>query len=364
MKHLILFALLPASLAAQGAPTLTPMPVAASLQELDFRIDPRIAVERSGCLAIFNADDAVVLCVDPATGVKRAVGHKGSGPGEFQLPGPIVARPTGGVVVYDQGNARMSLLSSAWKIERSVSVPDVMIGVYQVVGDSIVGLGPPVRQGQTPTAGKPATQGQSLVAVSLRDGKGVPRFAPIKADSAGRFVDPNLKMVTPFATAILPRRAGGWYLPAPLDYLVFVLDNKGVKQMTISRVGLPPELLTAGEKSRIESQLADRLKGATAEQLKQAHAIIDPMLKRPKPQITVTAMAEDAAGRLWLATPRIRSDSTEVDVFSAVGKFLGTRRVPGNLTGLVIQGDQLFGVVEWLSGDREGMQGIVRYRIR
>ncbi|MES2306691.1 MAG: hypothetical protein V4558_14365 [Gemmatimonadota bacterium] len=364
MKRLLLLAFLPLPMQAQALPTLTPLPVAASLQELDFRIDPRIALEKSGCLAMFNADDAVVLCADMATGTTRSVGHKGSGPGEFRLAGPIVARPGGGVVAYDQANARMSLISSAWKIERSVSVPGIMLGVYQVVGDSIYGLGVPTNSNDAPVAGKPATQGQSLVAVSLTSGKSVAHFAPIAADSAGHFVDPNLKMVTPFATAVLPRRAGGWYLPAPRDHMVFVLDAKGIKRLTMSRPGMPPEFMTKAEKARVEEQLATQLKGATAEQLKAAHAIIDPLLKRPKAQITVTAIAEDGAGRLWLATPRIRSDSTEVDVFSGAGKFLGTRRIPGNVTGLLVQGDQMVGVVEWLAGDREGMQGIVRYRVR
>jgi hypothetical protein len=358
-----LLLLVPTTLAAQ-LPKLEPLPVTAELQELDFRVDPRFAVERSGCLALFNADDAVVLCIDPATGAKRTVGQKGSGPGEFRLAGPIVARPEGGVVAYDQGNARMSVISSAWKIERSVSVPTVMLGVYQVIGDSILALGPPVPSDPPKGAAPVAPQGQALLAISLRDGKSNRRFAPINADSGGHFLDPNLKMVTPFATAILPRRAGGFYLPAPRDLVVFVLDAKGVKRATISRPGMPPELMTSAEKARVEEQLAKQLKGLKPEQLKAAHEIIDPLLKRPKPQITVTAIAEDAAGRLWLTTPRIRADSTEIDLFSAAGKFLGTRRVPGNLTGLVIHGDQLFGLVEWLDGDREGMQGIVRYRIR
>ena len=364
MKFLRLLVLvLPSALAAQ-LPKLEPLPVGVALQELDFRVDPRFAVDRSGCVALFNADDAVVHCIDPTTGAKRTVGKKGSGPGEFRMAGPIVARPEGGVVAYDQGNARLSVISSAWKIERTVSVPTVMLGIYQVFGDSILALGPPVPSEQPKGAVPVAAQGQSLLAVSLRDGKSVRRFAPINADSGGHFIDPNLTMVTPFATAIVPRRTGGYYLPAPRDLLVFVLDAKGVKRSSFGRPGMPPELLTPAEKARVEEQLAGQMKGLTPEQLKAAHAIIDPLLKRPKPQITVTAVAEDAAGRLWLATPRIRRDSTEVDLFSAAGKFLGTRRVPGNLTGLVIQGDQLFGLVEWLDGDREGMQGIVRYRIR
>ena len=363
MKRLMIL-LLPVSLAAQGLPTLTPLPVAISLQELDFRIDPRIAIERSGCVAIFNADDAVVLCVDPATGAKRSVGHKGGGPGEFRLAGPIVARPEGGVVAYDQANARMSLISPAWKIERSVSVPTIMLGVYQVFGDSILALGAPDRTGQTVSPGQPAASGQALLAISLRDGKSARRFAPVKVDSGGHFVDPNLTMVTPFATAIVPRRAGGYYLPAARDHLIFLLDANGVKRGTFGRPGLPPEYLTDAEKSRVQAQLSGQFKGMTAEQLKSVHAIIDPLLKRPKAQITPTAIAEDASGRLWVGTPRVRGDSSEVDVFSAGGKFLGSRRVPGNLTGLVIRGDQLFGVVDYLSGEREGMQGIIRYRIR
>ena len=364
MKHLRLLLLLaPAALPAQ-LPRLEPLPVAAALQELDFKVDPRFAVERSGCVALFNADDAVVLCVDPVTGAKRSVGTKGSGPGEFRSAGPIVSRPEGGVVAYDQANARLSIISSAWKIERAVSVPTVMLGIYQVVGDSILALGPPVPQGQPQGAVPVAAQGQSLLAVSLRDGKSSRRFAPINADSSGSFIDPNLKMVTPFATAILPRRAGGYYLPAPRDMTVFVLDARGVKRSTFGRPGLPPEFMTAAEKAQVEGQLSTQLKGLTAEQLKALHAIVDPILKRPKAPITPTAVAEDAAGRLWVGTPRIRADSTEIDLFGPTGKFLGTRRVPGSLTGLVIQGDQLVGVVEWLSGDREGMQGIVRYRIR
>ncbi len=74
MKSLrLLFLLVPSAVAAQ-LPKLEPLPVAASLQELDFRVDPRFAVERSGCLALFDADDAVVHCIDPTTDAKRTVG--------------------------------------------------------------------------------------------------------------------------------------------------------------------------------------------------------------------------------------------------------------------------------------------------
>lgn len=349
MRRALVPLLLPAALAAQ-APKLTPLPVADALKEIDFKAAAALAIERSGCIALFDTDDGRVVCIDPASGAMRTVGTKGSGPGEFRLVSALAAVDGGGLVAYDAQNARYVSISPAWKVLRTAVAP-ISLGIYQATADSVLAMTVPM--------GKDATS--DLTMVSLANGKTARRFVPTQVDSTGKFKDPNVP-IGPFATGIVARKAGGWYIPTPLEYTIFVADAKGVKKGVITRTGLPPEMLTDAEKAAVEKLVAPQMAQMNAEQKKAVRAMIDPILKRPKPAIVSTAIAEDAAGRLWVGTSRLRRDSTEVDVFSPQGRLLGTVRVPGKLGVLRARGNELVGLVEWTTGDAEGMQGVVRYR--
>jgi sugar lactone lactonase YvrE len=94
---------------------------------------------------------------------------------------------------------------------------------------------------------------------------------------------------------------------------------------------------------------------------------LDPFMERYRktPKLVIQrAPAEDGQDRLWVVTGRSRADSTEVDVFDPRGTFLGTLRIPGDVHALKIQGADLYALVEYLSGEHDGAQGVLHYRIR
>ncbi|MES2305623.1 MAG: hypothetical protein V4558_08950 [Gemmatimonadota bacterium] len=337
-------------LGAQSLPRLEPLPVTPMLQALDYRADGGLAIDRAGCLILYNSDAHSLTCIDPRNGAFRSVGREGSGPSEFRLVTSMVAASDGGAIVYDAGNARFALLSSGWRVTATVPHTPVL-ALLGTPRDSVLALT------------LPAATASDLVAISLRTKVVTRRFSPSDVDSLKRFVDPAVQN-GPWAKSIVPRRAGGWFIPAQREYVVFVADAKGVKQRQFGRPELPPELPNAQEKEAIEAQFTRNTANVTPEVKKSVRQIFDQMLRRPKAAMVVGAMAEDAQSRVWVGTTRIRNDSSEVDVFNAAGKYLSTVRLPGKIQRLLIQGDELFALYEWLGSAREGMQGVGRYRVR
>jgi hypothetical protein len=208
-------------------------------------------------------------------------------------------------------------------------------------GDSVLALG--------------GARGYELLAVSLHDGKGAVRFAPSRGDSAGIFQGAH---EYEYGLWLVPRQAGGWYVMPPWRYQILIEDEHGIKRSTFGR-DLPPELPSEREATAMRLTMVKGNPGHVA----GAERLAAEWAKSPKPPIA-HAPTEDGRGRLWIVTGRIRVDSTELDAFDATGNFLGTRRLPGDVKAVTIHGADLYAIVEYLSGDREGVQGVVHYRIR
>jgi len=325
---------------SQSLPRLEPVDVTPALQELDFTVDryPPFVVHPSGCLSMFDTNESQLVCIHPVSGATVRFGRAGSGPGEFGSAHAIAPSRSGGLLVFDGGRSRFTLIAPNWKLEKVVPSTALFVAIYPSDGDSVLALG--------------GARGWDLVTVSLSSGATTTRFAPGAADTT--------ILSGPFGINggfwLVRRSPTEWYVVSPWHYRVLVEDNRGNLRSSFGR-DVVPELPSEREVSAAR-RLMEKGNGP---------ANLDGFMKRyaktPKTTIAATPV-RDPDGRLWLATGRIRQDSTEVDVFDAAGKFLGTRRIPGEVHAMTASGPELYVLVEYLAGPREGAQGVLRYRIR
>jgi len=342
--HLVTAAVLfPAGLAAQ-LPRLEPLPIAPALAVLQFQvpIHSHEILDLQPGIVLIDEGTSQLVRINVVTGAEERVGREGSGPGEFRGPGPIAARPDGSVLVADFRLQRITVVTPDWKAGPSYPAGMQIQEFYRPTRDSVLTLG--------------GTHGRDLVSLSLRDGGTSTRFAPLAADSTNAF---HSDFHDQTAFWLVSRHGGGWYLASGFAYRIFILDERGVKHAGFGR-DIPPEPMSAPE--RLQDSIFMRRANPQL-----SPASLTRFLDQQAAQFRIAIPAppvEDAAGRLWVTTYRLRQDSTEIDVFDLQQRFLGTLRMPGQVRGLATRGDELVALVDYVGGERDGYQGVLRYRIR
>jgi hypothetical protein len=326
---------------AQKLPHLVPVPVAPALAELDFRVElnPPLVIQSSGCLATFDTDASQVVCIDPASGATHRFGRKGSGPGEFASVNGMIASPDGGLVAFDIRNLRFTLIARDWTLGRIVPVTHQFNRLFRSTRDSVLTLG--------------GTQQQDLVAVSLNGGGTTTHFSPTRPDSA-IFKGPNEYDF--FGFWLMPLHHGGWYVASPYQYRILHEDEQGHVLSTFGR-NVARELPSDHDVNSWKAIMQRMNPNGNLDR------VVERYRKTPK-LVIQRAPVEDSEDRLWVVTGRARADSTEVDVFDPRGTFLGTLRIPGDVHAFRVQGADLYALVEYLSGEHDGAQGVLHYRIR
>ncbi|MGH7582160.1 MAG: hypothetical protein ACREL5_02915 [Gemmatimonadales bacterium] len=340
----VLFVVVPVVAHPQGAPRLEPLPMPPALAKLDFALEINtrdLLYTRCG-VVLFDAGENQLVCIDPASGIERRAGREGEGPGEFRTARGLAALANGSVLVSDFENRRLTRVTPDWKIGMSTRVGMQITELHRPTGDSVLTLG--------------GATGRDLVAVSLHDGGSSTRFAPTASDSTGVFHTEYHDLTGCY---LVPRRRGGWYVGSPWKYRILIVDEHGIKQATLSR-DLPDEMPSDREVADFKRQMLKLNPQISAEVLAR---FVTERAKQPDMAIAAPPV-EDDQGRLWVPTSRVRKDSTEVDVFDARQRFLGTVRMPGHVDALAARSDELVALVDYAGGDRDGFQGVLRYRIR
>lgn len=78
-----------------------------------------------GSIELYGADGAF----------RRRIGRRGSGPGEFQLPGPILTDATDSIYVFDRQLRRISVLTREFTFHRSFPLPITGVGGATMASD-------------------------------------------------------------------------------------------------------------------------------------------------------------------------------------------------------------------------------------
>jgi hypothetical protein len=338
----VAFLLKPSPASAQKLPRLDPVPVAPALAEFEFRVNlaPPLVVHSSGCIATFDTDASQVVCIDPVSGATRRFGRNGAGPGEFASVNGVIPSPDGGLIAFDViRNLRFTLIARDWTLARIVPMTHQFMGLYRPTRDSVLTIGGTLRQ--------------DLVAVSLQDGGTAMHFSPTAPESA-IFKGPGEYDFYGFW--LVPLHRGGWYVASPYQYRILHEDEHGKVLSSFGR-DVPRELPTERELRASRALMQRANPSMNLDQFMERY-------RKTQKLVIQRAPAEDGQDRLWVVTGRARADSTEVDVFDPRGGFLGTRRIPGDVHALCVQGADLYVLVEYLSGEHEGAQGVLHYRIR
>lgn len=345
--RVITLLILATSQAPAQLPTLREQALPASLLELAFDADTTVglAVHPGGCLLMADRSESQVVCADLRSGVAKRFGRRGAGPGEFSSIGSFAVLPGGGLVVQDLGNNRLTFLKSDWSDGGSIPLATrISAGLYRPTRDSVFALTGPPRM--------------ELVAISMRTGASTTRFSPGKVDSA-LFALPQYRT---WGFFLQPSRTNGWLVASGAHSTILRLDANG-RLISRAQRDLPPEIPSPEEKEARRAQIARLNPGLSADQIKALQARVDEYSKAPKLATVKNGFLEDGSGRLWVITPRLRADSTELDVFDKRGQFLGTRRVPGRAQAVTLWGNDLVVLGEYLSGPRSGYQGVRRFRL-
>lgn len=328
-------------------PALKELALPSSLLQLAFDADTSVGliVHPSGCLLMADESESRLVCADLRTGVAKRIGRRGAGPGEFASIGSFALLSGGGTVVQDVGNNRLTFLKADWSDGGSVPLATrIMAGLYRPTRDSVFALSGPPRM--------------ELLAISLRTGASMTRFAPGMADS-GLFALPDYRT---WGFFIHPFGPSGWLVASVGHSTVLRLDASG-QLLSRAQRELPPELPSSEEIEARKALVARMNPGVSPSQMSSSlKARIDEYSKAPKSATVKNGFVEDGKGRLWVITPRARADSTELDVFDKSGHFVGTRRVPGRAQALTLWGVDLLVLGEYLSGPLSGYQGVRRYR--
>lgn len=332
---------------AAQVPRLQEVTVPASLTELDFVADTMVGLtlHPSGCLLMSDVDESQLVCVNLATGSIKRLGRRGSGPGEFGRIAAIAVAPNGEVVVHDAGNSRLTTVKEDWTFGVSQTLAArISGGLFEASRDSVLALG--------------GVRGWNLVSVSLSTGTLTPRFAPGATDSA-LF---DLPAYRSWGFHLARGRGNTWLVASLGKNAVVRLDASG-KRISLASRNLPPEYPSPDERDARRDVLARMGYATSPEQQARLNSLADAFMRSPKATASLHGFGDDAAGRLWVVTPRRRADSTEIDVFNRGGTYLGTRRISGQVQGILFAGADLFVLREVLAGPQNGSQGVSRFRL-
>ena len=313
--------------------------------------------DRADNLYVLDRGNQRVLVFDRAGRFVRQLGHKGGGPGEFEVPVGLAVLANG-VAVMDLAHQNLTLFGADGRFQRTVAwrpawgFPD-----RALAADPRGGVVTLLRPGLVPGPGgaPPATQTQALARVSLAgNGSATPFFTlpdpsppQRRVDNSGGATRVNMRISGPpeFAPVtrwgVLP--GGAVALTHTQLYMIKVLDANGRVVRLIQR---PVRVRRPTERDR------ERARERMREAMQSGRGMI--MITRggapggrgpagPPPMTrerieervrelqfadtvrTIQGMIVTPSGKLWVErTPAVIGDPGPIDILTPDGRYLGT----------------------------------------
>lgn len=325
----------------QVAASLLNLSLRDGLPVLRLRNDPPSIIDGQPAWDLTWVDDSTVAIADvaeqrvvlltPASGRARILGRRGRGPGEFVGIGSVTAGTDGRMAVYDLALRRLTMLSPSGAVTSTVTLPGVPLRILAVHG------------GQTRLMWTEFGPGGSATWIGAVAGQDPVRWFQADSVLAGAGLIASNRPPTPAITAI-ETPGGSLLLAAVQRYSILQVDRSGRVERVFQRP-LPAEKLSRAEQARHFRTLerAFRAGGVPAARIRDLRAGLDTMTRAFFP---ASGFSVDHAGRLWVVTGRVIRDSTEVDVFSPAGAFLGTLRLRDQVRSLTWRGPKAAALVE------------------
>jgi hypothetical protein len=309
---------------------LEPMPVAPSLEVLGFQASGRPAWLNDSTMVLVDRDEQQLVMLDISKGEVRRGGGKGAGPGEMENAITISPSANDGIFVLDMQLNRVNEYDNELAFTRSQPVPGMPLSVVDAGADGVRALWMTFRpDGPDPRVGTiDMMTGNTRSLIRIFDATRLER-----PETNGPF--------EPLFVSAAPARDGGVRVGIGNEYRIVELDEAGAVRSTFGCPDLEAKPIT-------DERIAARREAS---------------LGRPDPFFGPNAFATDTAGRLWVVTSRSGGHSTEIDVFSAGGRYLQTLELKANVTGLSFRGDRLAVLVTRTRDDIDGFNGIDLYRV-
>ncbi|HEV8597933.1 MAG TPA: hypothetical protein VGQ69_01080 [Gemmatimonadales bacterium] len=304
----------------------------------------RLELGPDGSVAAVDGANGVIYRFTPAGRLRDSLGHRGQGPGEFQIAAGLGVGPGGEVALADLRTRRLTIWEPDGRLRGSTQLTGMPVDLLWRGADPVVGV---------VSFGDP---------VMIRFGIGRLGDNVISGELGG-FPDPRIAEYPSAVSCGTCRHAltpAGKLLVAAPDtfYRVSELDAAGKPVRTWRRSEVGAGLRTPEELAALRRRLAAGpgdgrpLPGMEA----RFRAPDDEALKyRPRTQ----GIGIDSKGRLIALVSNSGRPWPVVDVFAGDGGFLGTVVPERPLETLVVRGTR----VAALSETPEGIPTILVYRI-
>jgi hypothetical protein len=343
---LLLAAVVAPPLAPQSAtPVLVPVVLPTPLRTFDFRTGS-IAWLSDSTVALVDMSASQVVIADLRHGTTTRHGREGSGPGEFRMPMYSVADAAGGHVLDDIGARRLTQFDARHSFVRQARSPGPTLRIVGWRGDTVRVVWVMFQPGSSPTVSD----------VNLATGDITTRYRLFDRDST--IIPPALdEPGGPALVAIGADGHGGLVAGSPRTYRLAAFDSAGRSVRRFGRPGLKAAFRTEAELDEEIRQMQGQM---PPDALRDARARL---AKQPKPFFSLAGVEVDGAGRVWVATTR-GGMATDVDVFAADGRFIGTVSMAGHVTTLAFRLPWVAVLTERQKGEDQGAFGLDLYRIR
>jgi hypothetical protein len=316
------------------------------------------AFDRADNLYVLDRGNQRVLVFDRAGRFVRQLGHKGGGPGEFEVPMGLAVLADGSLAVIDLAHQNLTLFGADGRFRRTVAwQPAWGLPDRNLAADPRGGLVAMLRPGLVfgPGGRLPTNQNQALARVSLTgDGSAAPFFtlpslAPVRqrVDNSGGATRVNVRMTGPpeFAPVtrwgVLP--GGGVALTHTQLYTVKVLDARGRVVRLLQRP-VPVRRPTERDRERARDQVRERMQSGRGMIIVSrgggggggGQAGPPPMSREQIEQRvrelqfadtvrTIQGMTVTPSGKLWVErTPATIGEPGPIDILTPDGRYLGT----------------------------------------
>lgn len=344
--RILLLACLAANAAAQSRPPIRLI--------LEHTIDERTGVSFGAIQRLELGPDGSVVAVDGSNGViyrftpagrlRDSLGHKGQGPGEFQIASGLGVGPEGEIAITDLRNRRLTFWEADGKLRGSAQLTAMPVGLLWRGSEPVMGLvsfGDPVMI--------------RFGAAQLGQGGIGPELAA--------FPDPRIaEYPTALSCGTCPRTlspAGNLVVAAPdTFYRISELAAAGKVIRTWSRRDAGAGQRTAEELAALRKRLeAGPGGGRPLPGMESRFRAPDDDALRFRPRFQGLGM--DATGRLLALVTVAGRSSSVLDVFAADGRWLGTIVPDRPLQSLAVRGSRLAAVSE----TADGIPMLLVYRI-
>lgn len=314
--------------------------------------------DRADNLYLLDRGNARVLVFDRAGRFVRQLGHKGGGPGEFEVPIGLAVLPDGGIAVLDLAHLNLTLFGADGRFRRTVAwQPAWGFPDRTLAADPRGGVITLLRPGLVPGPGGalPTRPTQALARVSLGgNGAATPFFTlpdpsppQRQVSNSGSAVRVNMRITGPPEFAAIPRwgvlPGGAVALTHAQLYAVKVLDANGRVVRQIERP-VPVRRPTERDRERARQRVREQMQsgrgmilvtrgsgpggGAPAGPPPISREQIEQRVRELQFADTVRAiqgMIVTPSGKIWVErTPANIGDPGPIDLLTPDGRYLGT----------------------------------------